>query len=214
MQPTDIQIDDTERGTIPATFSTWLMEIVKGSFGTLSVKQLKPYEKALKTLFEEITFVKDDSRYFSSKYDRQMVASRVRKAFCDRRSFATTEELIPQESSLLKIENFTSVVTTATPEDYYPKQDMVERIVQDDMGKLKPKADDQKMMKLAEESGDIGILELLKKRNSSHPQKIVRSIIFRIIRTVILNSIFWNKCWQCPSWSGWTWKYTTMETVR
>lgn len=171
MQPTDIQIDDTERGTVPATFSMWLMEIVKGSFGTLSMKQLKPYEKALKTLFEEITFVKDDSRYFSSKYNRQMVASRVRKAFCDRRSFATTEELIPQESSLLKIENFTSVVTTATPEDYYPKQDMVERIVQDDMGKLKPKAGDQKMMKLAEESGDIGILELLKKRNSSHPQK-------------------------------------------
>lgn len=171
MRPTNIQMDDTERGTVQATFSAWLMEIVKGSFGTLDMAQLKPYESALKPLFETITFVQDGSRYYSSRYDRQAVASNVRKAFCDRRSFTTTEELIPQESSLLKIANFTSEITTAAPEEYYPKQDLVERIIQDDKGKLKPVAGTLKMMQLAEETGNTGILEMLKAQNSSHPRK-------------------------------------------
>lgn len=171
MRPTNIQVDDTERGTVQATFSAWLMEIVKGSFGTLDMAQLKPYESALKLLFETITFMQDGSRYYSSRYDRQAVASNVRKAFCDRRSFTTTEELIPQESSLLKIANFTFEVTTAAPEEYYPKQDLVERIIQDDKGKLKPDASTLKMMQLAEETGNTGILEMLKAQNSSHPRK-------------------------------------------
>lgn len=171
MQPTSIQVDDTERGTTPATFSAWLLEIVKGSFGTLSMAQLKPYEAALKMLFENITFERDGSRYYSSKYDRSIVESNVRKAFCDRRGFTTTEELVPQESSLLRIDAFTSTVATATPEDYYPDQGMVERIVQDDKGRLKVDANTQKMMQLAEESGNAFILKMLKKQNSSHPQK-------------------------------------------
>ena len=171
MQPASIQVDDTERGTTPATFSAWLLEIVKGSFGTLSMAQLKPYEAALKTLFENITFEQDGSRYYSSKYDRSIVESNVRKAFCDRRGFTTTEELVPQESSLLRIDAFTSTVATATPEDYYPDQGMVERIVQDDKGRLKIDANTQKMMQLAEESGNAFILKMLKKQNSSHPQK-------------------------------------------
>lgn len=171
MQPTSIQVDDAERGTIPATFSAWLMKIVKGSFGTLDMAQLKPYEGALKTLFDTVTFVRDGARYYSSKYDCKIVESNVRKAFCDRRSFTTTEELVPQESGLLRIDAFTSTVATATPEDYYPDQGMVERIVQDDKGKLKVDTNTQKMIQLAEESGNDLILKMLKEQNSSHPQK-------------------------------------------
>lgn len=52
MAVTAIDVDDEERGTIPATFSAWLMEIVKGSFGTLTMAQLKPYEAALRLLFD------------------------------------------------------------------------------------------------------------------------------------------------------------------
>ena len=171
MQPTSIQVDDTERGTTPATFSAWLLEIVKGSFGTLSMAQLKPYEAALKTLFENLTFERDGSRYYSSKYDRSIVEANVRKAFCDRRSFTTSEELIPQESRLLRIENFTATATTTAPESYYPNQGVVERIIQDDKGKLKVDANIQKMMQLAKESGNTAILNMLQEQNSSHPQK-------------------------------------------
>ena len=171
METQTIQVDDEERGTVPATFSAWLMDIVKGSFGTLTMAQLKPHEDELRVLFETITYEKAGSRYYSSKFDRHVVEANVRKAFCDRRSFTTTEELIPQESSLLNIANFTATVSTTTPEDYYPKQDLVERIIMDDKGKLRVDAKTQKMMELAEEMGDAAILAMLRKKSSSHPQK-------------------------------------------
>ena len=98
METQIIQVDDEERGTVPATFSAWLMDIVKGSFGTLTMAQLKPYEDDLRVLFNAITYDRDGSQYYSSKFDRRVVEANVRKAFCDRRSFTTTEELIPQES--------------------------------------------------------------------------------------------------------------------
>ena len=171
MKTQKIQVDDEERGTVPASFSAWLMVIVKGSFGTLTMSQLKPHEDELRVLFNAITYERDGSRCYSSKYDRHVVEANVRKAFCDRRSFTTTEELIPQESSLLNIANFTATVSTTTPEDYYPKQDLVERIILDDKGKLKVDAKTQQMMDLAESTGNTSILELLRKQNSSHPQK-------------------------------------------
>ena len=171
METQTIQVVDEERGTVPATFCAWLMEIVKGSFGTLNMTCLKPHEDKLRVLFEAITYKRDGSRYYSSKFDRHVVEANVRKAFCDRRSFTTTEELIPQESSLLNIANFTTTVATTTPEDYYPKQDLVERIIQDDKGKLKIDANTKKLMELAEATGNAAILEMLRKQSSSHPQK-------------------------------------------
>ena len=171
METQAIQVDDEERGTIPATFFAWLMDIVKGSFGSLTMAQLKPHEDELRVLFGMITYDRDGSRYYSSKYDRRVVEANVRKAFCDRRSFTTTEELIPQESSLLNIANFTPTVSTTTPADYYPKQDLVERIIQDDKGKLKVDAKTQQMIDLAEATGNTSILELLRKQTASHPQK-------------------------------------------
>lgn len=171
MKPQSIEVDDEERGTVSANFSAWMMEIVKGSFGTLTMTQLKPYEGILHSLFEAITYRKNGSSYFSSQYDRDAVAANVRKAFCDRRSFSTTEELIPQESSLLNIEHFTSTVTTTTPIEYYPKQDIVERIIQDDKGKLKVDAKTQQLIVLAEETGNDDFARKLRDRVSSHPQK-------------------------------------------
>lgn len=171
MENAVITFDKTERGDIPATFSAWLMKIVKGSFGTLTMMELKPHEAELRKLFDTITYEADGSRYYSSKYDRSMVEANVRKAFCDARSFTTTEELIPQESSLLNIANFTGTVTTSTPEKYYPNQEMVEKIILDDKGKLKVSAKVQAMMELAEETGNTAILQMLRKQNSSHPQK-------------------------------------------
>lgn len=171
MEVKSITVDETERGTIPATFSAWLLEIVKGSFGMLSMSELKIHENALREIFQTITYTDGTTRYYSSKYDRKVVEANVRKAFCDRRSFSTTEELIPQRSSLLKIENFTPTITTDTPEEYFPDQARVERIMLDDKGKLKVDANTQKMMDLAMSIGQTDVLELLRKQTSSHPQK-------------------------------------------
>ena len=150
------------------------MGIVKGSFGTLTMAQLKPHEDELRVLFNAITYERDGSRFYSSKYDRHVVEANVRKAFCDRRSFTTTEELIPQESSLLNITNFTTTVSTTTPEDYYPKQDLVERIILDDKGKFKMKpAIEAAILALEADDSEHNrqLAKVMRKQNSSHPQK-------------------------------------------
>ena len=174
MKPLSTDFDKEERGTISATFTAWFMDIVKGSFGTLTMAQLKPHEGELRVLFDAITFDRDGSRYYSSKYDRRVVEANVRKAFCDRRSFTTTEELIPQESSLLNISNFTNTVSTTTPKDYYPKQDLVERIVLDDKGKFKMKpAIEAAILALEADDSEHNrqLAKIMRKQNSSHPQK-------------------------------------------
>jgi len=47
----------------------------------------------------------------------------------------------------------------------------VERIMLDDQGKLKVDKKTQQMIDLAEEMGQTAIVEMLRKQNSSHPQK-------------------------------------------
>lgn len=165
------EVDDNERGAEQATFATWLHRIVKGSFGLLTMQELGVHKEALETVYRTITYEKDSLRYYSSHYDHVMVEANIRKAFCEKRSFNAKEELIPQEASLLNIANFTPVIHTAMPTDYYPNQEVVELIVQDDAGKLKVDKNTQKMMELAESTGQSAILKMLRKQTSSHPQK-------------------------------------------
>ncbi len=48
---------------------------------------------------------------------------------------------------------------------------MVEKIRLDDHGKLQPDKNTQKMMELAEQTGQIKVLEMLREQTISHPQK-------------------------------------------
>ena len=41
---------------------------------------------------------KGGSRYFSSKYNKKLVEANIRKAFCDKTDFNTTEELDTRRS--------------------------------------------------------------------------------------------------------------------
>ena len=68
MKTTGIEEDTAERGTEHAGFDAWLYGIVKGSFGTLTMSELAPYRKLLRTLFDTITYETNGSRAFSSRY--------------------------------------------------------------------------------------------------------------------------------------------------
>lgn len=134
METQNIKVDDTERGTEQATFATWLLRIVKGSFGSLTMQELSRYSDLLREVYLTVTYERDGVRYYSSRYNHAMVEANIRKAFCEKRTFHTKEELIPEEASLLNIANFTPTVHTEKPDDYYPAQDLVERIILDDKG--------------------------------------------------------------------------------
>lgn len=178
IRTTDLQMehyttsfDDTERGTEQATFNSWLYRIAKGSFGTLTIAELNAYRPLLQQVYETVTYENKGIRYYSSRYDHTAVESHIRKAFCDKRDFTTKEELIPQNAALLNIANFTPEIRTSDTEAYYPAQEVVEKIILDDQGKLKVDKKTQQMIALAEETGNTAIADMLRRQNSSHPQK-------------------------------------------
>ncbi len=165
------EVDDGEQGTEQATFSSWLYQIVKGSFGSLAMADLTAHKAALEAVYQAITHERDGVRYYSSRYDQAMVQANIRKAFCEKRAFITKEELIPEEASLLNIANFTSEIKSTTPDIYYPKQEMVEKIVLDDQGKMKLNKNLQKIWDIAVAENDTDTMEYLRKRMVSHSQK-------------------------------------------
>lgn len=165
------EVDETERGTAPAAFSQWLYGLARSSFGFLPMEQLKEYTDTLCRVFERITYEKGNMRYFSSKYDRPLVDANIRKAFCEKRTYHTRVERIPEEASLLNISNFSPEVYTDNPKDYYPAQQNVENIMQDDRGKFEIKPDILATIQILEADGDTETAERLRKKYSSHPQK-------------------------------------------
>lgn len=171
MKDISIAIDDNERGNEPASFTAWLYNITKGSFGFVTMEQLRPYTETLNVIFEKITYINDGVRYFSSKYNRVLIEANIRKAFCDKCNFSTREELIPEEANLLNIANFTTTVQTDKPQDYYPDAKTVENIILDDKGKLKVDPKMEMTIQYLEESGNTVLARTLRKQNTSHPQK-------------------------------------------
>ena len=171
MQDLGITVDDSERGNEPASFNAWLYRITKGSFGFVTMEQLRSYNEALNAIFEQITYTKDSVRYYSSKYNHSAIEANIRKAFCDKCSFSTREELIPEEANLLNIANFTSTIQTEKPEDYYPDAKTVENIMLDDNGKLKLDPKIQQLIDLAMSTGNEVFAKDVLKQHSSHPQK-------------------------------------------
>ena len=165
------EILSEEKGMMPAAFTPWLYGIVKESFGFMTMEQLKTQKTVLAELFNKITYEKEGARYYSSLYDRKKAEAAIRKAFYEKRDFTTTEELIPDEASLLNIANFTAEVTADRVEDYYPEQQIVKNIIADDEGKLQPDEKTKQMMQLDEETGQTAIVEMLKEQVTSHPQK-------------------------------------------
>lgn len=168
---TSISVDDTEYGTEHATYNSWIYGIMKSGFGTPTVTELTVYEKQLSDIYLKITYEKDGTRYYSSKYDRKLVEANIRKAFHDKLDFNATEELIPEEADLLNIANFTPEVYTENPKDYYPEQKVVDNIIKDDNGKLKRDPQMEYTIHFLEENGNEAMAATLRMENTSHKNK-------------------------------------------
>lgn len=114
------------------SFRSWLDLIVKESFGTISIHELKTYESELLAIFEKIITASDDICYFSPAIDQTQVRADIRKCFSLKRSFNVSEELIPEEARLLNVQTLESPVDVSVNDIYVPSQDEVKRIVDED----------------------------------------------------------------------------------
>lgn len=168
------EFDDAERGEKQATFVSWIDAIVKESFGTLQIEELLRYKKLLQEVYLTITYQKGDARYYSSKYDISIINANIRKAFAEKRDFTSYEEVIPVQSGLLNIRNFTEEIHTDNIKEYYPEQEVVTNIILDDSGKRKidPKIVDAiEALEKTGNSTNMMAAALLRKQISAYPQK-------------------------------------------
>lgn len=112
------------------SFRQWLYQIVKESFRTLSLENLKEYEALLRKIFERIT-LKDETgnTRYDNRYDHDNIRSLVRRAFVPKRDFSVKEEIVPCEASLLQIERLVSPVFVQDDKPFFPSQEDVKTIV-------------------------------------------------------------------------------------
>lgn len=168
------EFDDTERGEKQATFVSWIDAIAKESFGTLRIEELLRYEKPLREVYLAITYQRGDIRYYSSKYDISAVNANIRKAFAGKRDFTSYEEVIPRQSELLNIKNFTNEIHTDKVKEFFPEQEVVANIILDDKGKRKIDPKIMDAIVALESTGNTAnsmTAELLRRQISAYPQK-------------------------------------------
>ena len=170
------QVDDTERGTMPADFNLWLYNISKESFGNITLQNLFDQKDALSDVFNTITFAtKDGKRRFSSHYNLAQVNANIRKAFYDKRTLKVTDELINKSAELLQITNtadFSSVVIAKNNEpDYYPDRQKGENIHKEDIGEVLIDDDKLNIIKGLEEIGQTEMANNLRSQYTSDPYK-------------------------------------------
>lgn len=170
------QVDDTERGTMPADFNLWLYNISKESFGNITLQNLFDQKDALSDVFNTITFTtKDGKRRFSSHYNLAQVNANIRKAFYDKRTLQITDELINKSAELLHITNtakFSPVVIAKNTEpDYYPDRQKVENIHKEDLGEALIDEKTLATIKQLEEIGQADVAETLRKKFPTDPNK-------------------------------------------
>lgn len=120
---------ETEMGEY-ISFRQWLYQIVKESFRTLALENLKEYEAILRKIFERIT-LKDEmgNTRYDNRYDHDSIRSLIRRAFVPKRDFSVKEEIVPCEASLLQIERLVSPVFVQDDKPFFPSQEDVKTIV-------------------------------------------------------------------------------------
>ena len=172
LQNTGIATQLTGNVKIIANYNAWLYNIAKGGLGLIAdfMKLLQPYDAVLKELFVKITISEDGVTYFNPAYRLDLINANIRKAFYAKRTFKSSEELIPEDARLLKVENFTSTVATTTPDIFYPDQSTVQRIVDADAGKGLSE-EQQRTIEMLESIGQKAMADKLRSEIDVPPHK-------------------------------------------
>ena len=163
----DIATQVTGSNHTVANYNSWLYSIAKGSFGPIAefMNLLQPHEAILRQLFEKITVKENGIVFFCPEYRIDLINANIRKAFYAKRTFKSSEELIPEDARLLKVENFTSTVSTDTPNIFYPDQEMVQKIVDADKGNTLSEKD-LEIIKMLESTGRKAMADQLRGEKS------------------------------------------------
>lgn len=155
---------------VRTSFSWWLHQIAKESFGMLTVVDLKKCEAELQAIFAKITTEKDGELIENRKYDHQRIRSLIRQAFAPQRDFMTKEEILPEHAHLLQIERLTSPVEDN--EKFFPDQQVVHEIMEWDEKPPQQALTPEQQAKIAElEAFGIDVSALRNPKPDPHPER-------------------------------------------
>ena len=118
--------------TESAIFRLWLDNIIKESFGLLDIETMTRYETELKSIFNKIIVADGDKAVYNTDVDQNKVRSDIRNCFATRRRFNISEELVPEEASLLKVDALRSTIEVSKSAIYSPSQEKVAEIIRQD----------------------------------------------------------------------------------
>lgn len=140
------ELDDTEEVT--TSYQWWLHQIAKESYGALTMSDLRCYDAELHDIFAHITANSNGVVVENNAYDHARIRSLVRQAFLPVRRITMTEEIVPEQASLLQIGRLATPVEDCA--SYYPDQQTVHEIVDWDNHAQQPAPNAEVQKKLAE----------------------------------------------------------------
>ena len=118
--------------TETVTFRLWLDQIIKEGFGYITLSQLLNHETLLQNIFTKITTSDDGASIYNSKIDQCRVRTDIRNCFATIRRFNTTEELVPESASLLKVGVLPDTFEATDKDIFAPNQTKVDEIISSD----------------------------------------------------------------------------------
>lgn len=149
----DNNVNDIVYGEV-TSYNKWLLNISKESFGFVSIKELKLYEKELMKIYNSIT----NNNKLNMTYNHVLINSLIRSAFYDKRTLTTIKEEIPTEASILSIKDIPNIECDDI-ELQYPDSFIVDEILDKD-NNINKKIDleslsKEELIKLARENPEL-----------------------------------------------------------
>ena len=111
-------------------YTSWLLNISKESFGFITLKKLREYDKDLREIYKKITI---DENILNNIYNHSLINKLIREAFYNKRSLNILREEIPENASILSITELPAIKC----EDknlQYPSDILTEKILDKDKG--------------------------------------------------------------------------------
>lgn len=153
-------------------FFHWLNLISKESLYGLDVRELNKYSIRLKRLFDLATLVdSNENHYFNPNIDQKQLRSDIRKCFSKKETVIFTQENIPREASLLKVEQLSFDYFASPDRIIYPSEQKVQEIIDSDNPQPIP-PEIQKAIDTLIATGNVIAAEALRNQFSSKANEI------------------------------------------
>ena len=109
-------------------YTKWLLNIVKESFGFVTMEMLKEYDKELKSIYKKIT---TEDGTLNMTYNHKLINNLIRKAFYDKRKMTINKEEVPESASILSITDIPPI-DCSNKELQCPSDNITKRILDKD----------------------------------------------------------------------------------